>query len=309
MLPIRSFILICSVVTAVGCNTGDAPVSISPNTQSDSAAASSRGRPDRGATSVETRPVPPSPPIAILRRVLDDAHLHNVFRIHEKVLSGAARRRRRISAVGIVGSENRYQRRWRQARCRAGQKHGLSLCAFAVWLRWHPEERRELAKAVRDLDGPIYIHCHHGKHRSPAGAAVACVAAGSIAPENALGILQAAGTSKEYRGLYDSAERGTPLDQKLLDEFQVDFKDSVHPALGRRHGSHRAHARSFEKLCHQSVAAAGPSSRPGRRPRGPLASRALHRAFANRRGESATAGVSSIDAGSRTEQPKASRRI
>src|SRR5262245_48277837 len=36
----------------------------------------------------------------------------------------------------------------------------------------------ELAKAVRDLPGPIYIHCHHGKHRSPAAAAVACVAAG-----------------------------------------------------------------------------------------------------------------------------------
>jgi protein tyrosine phosphatase (PTP) superfamily phosphohydrolase (DUF442 family) len=28
----------------------------------------------------------------------------------------------------------------------------------------------ELAKAVRDLPGPVYIHCHHGKHRGPAAA-------------------------------------------------------------------------------------------------------------------------------------------
>jgi protein tyrosine phosphatase (PTP) superfamily phosphohydrolase (DUF442 family) len=44
-----------------------------------------------------------------------------------------------------------------------------------------PESRvRELAKAVRELEGPLYIHCHLGKHRSPAAASAACVAAGLL---------------------------------------------------------------------------------------------------------------------------------
>jgi protein tyrosine/serine phosphatase len=69
-----------------------------------------------------------------------------------------------------------------------------------------PAERAaELAKAVRDLPGPIYIHCHHGKHRSPAAAAVACVAAGLLAPERAPAVLKEAGTSPNYRGLFASA--------------------------------------------------------------------------------------------------------
>jgi len=89
-----------------------------------------------------------------------------------------------------------------------------------------PEGRiRELAKAVRDLDGPVYIHCHHGKHRSPAAAAVACVAAGLIAPEAALPILEAAGTSKNYRGLYDSARTVRKLDAKILDDLDVEFQE------------------------------------------------------------------------------------
>jgi hypothetical protein len=66
-----------------------------------------------------------------------------------------------------------------------------------------PEDRiKELAKAVRELEGPVYIHCHHGKHRSPAASAVACVAAGLIAPQSALAILEAAGTSSADRPLF-----------------------------------------------------------------------------------------------------------
>jgi hypothetical protein len=86
---------------------------------------------------------------------------------------------------------------------------------------------RELAKAVRDLEGPIYIHCHHGKHRSPAAGAVACVAAGLLQPENALSILTLAGTSENYRGLYQSAESARALEASLLDALEVDFRETV----------------------------------------------------------------------------------
>jgi hypothetical protein len=91
-----------------------------------------------------------------------------------------------------------------------------------------PEERaKELAKAVRDLEGPVYIHCHHGKHRSPAAAAVACVGAGLIGAGDALAVLITAGTSTNYRGLYKSAEQARRLDDALLDALEVEFREAV----------------------------------------------------------------------------------
>ena len=91
-----------------------------------------------------------------------------------------------------------------------------------------PQERaRELAKAVRDLEGPIYIHCHHGKHRSPAAATVACVSAGLIEPSAALSVLRTAGTSENYRGLYRSAESARKLDDALLDALQAEFPETA----------------------------------------------------------------------------------
>lgn len=90
-----------------------------------------------------------------------------------------------------------------------------------------PTRTTELAKAVRDLAGPIYVHCHHGKHRSPAAAAVACVAAGLIPPSEAIAVLELAGTNKNYRGLYQSAKSARPFAATSLDQLHVDFHEMV----------------------------------------------------------------------------------
>ncbi len=78
-----------------------------------------------------------------------------------------------------------------------------------------PARAESLAKAVSELQGPIYIHCHHGRHRSPAAASVACVSAGLIAADQALDVLKLAGTSKNYIGLYSSVAQATRLDAHL----------------------------------------------------------------------------------------------
>jgi hypothetical protein len=91
-----------------------------------------------------------------------------------------------------------------------------------------PERRgQELAKAIRDLPGPFYIHCHHGKHRSPAAAAVACVGAGLVDAQWALPILKLAGTSENYRGLYESAGGAHRFEEALLDGLAVEFREKV----------------------------------------------------------------------------------
>ncbi|WP_417378668.1 cytochrome c [Gimesia sp.] len=58
------------------------------------------------------------------------------------------------------------------------------------------------ARVARDLKGPVYIHCHHGKHRGPTAAAVVGICRGSLDQKSAQQFLAQAGTSKDYSGLW-----------------------------------------------------------------------------------------------------------
>jgi protein tyrosine phosphatase (PTP) superfamily phosphohydrolase (DUF442 family) len=88
-----------------------------------------------------------------------------------------------------------------------------------------PEARvLELAKAIRELPKPIYIHCHHGRHRSPTAASVACLAAGLITPTDARAVLEIAGTGKNYRGLFASVESVRFDPSRNWMQLQVDFQ-------------------------------------------------------------------------------------
>ena len=73
--------------------------------------------------------------------------------------------------------------------------------------------QRRLAKAIRDLPGPIYVHCHRGRHRGPAAVAVSIVSLGRAEPVKAMEILRVAGTSRNYPGLYDAVLRARPLEK------------------------------------------------------------------------------------------------
>lgn len=58
------------------------------------------------------------------------------------------------------------------------------------------------ARVSRDLQGSIYIHCHHGRHRGPAAAAIVGLCRGSFDKKQAFLFLEQAGTSKAYAGLW-----------------------------------------------------------------------------------------------------------
>ncbi len=88
-----------------------------------------------------------------------------------------------------------------------------------------PQRAIELAKAVGELPGPIYIHCHHGKHRSPAAAAVACIGAGLMTPADGQRLLKLAGTSKDYRGLHQVVAQSQRVPH--LASIEVEFSETV----------------------------------------------------------------------------------
>jgi protein tyrosine phosphatase (PTP) superfamily phosphohydrolase (DUF442 family) len=86
------------------------------------------------------------------------------------------------------------------------------------------EQALRLARAVRDLPGPIYLHCHHGKHRAPAAAAAVlrCLDA-SCSVARAVALMKQAGTGANYRGLYDSPGKLRRPTKDELDRVPADF--------------------------------------------------------------------------------------
>lgn len=82
-----------------------------------------------------------------------------------------------------------------------------------------PERRQQLAQAVASCEGPIYTHCHHGKHRSAAALASAMVLAGKLTAEQAQERMAVSGTAKEYTGLWQSVRDSKPLP---ADQLHVD---------------------------------------------------------------------------------------
>jgi protein tyrosine phosphatase (PTP) superfamily phosphohydrolase (DUF442 family) len=160
---------------------------------------------------------------------LPSKHLPNPILVHPKVISGGQPEGQAgFAELRELGVKTVISVDGAMPDVETAKKYGLRYVHLPHGYDGIPEERaKDLAKAVRDLPGPIYIHCHHGKHRSPAAAAVACVAAGLVDPVDARGILELAGTSENYRGLYRSAERARPLDPEVLDRLTARFPETA----------------------------------------------------------------------------------
>lgn len=85
------------------------------------------------------------------------------------------------------------------------------------------DESRTIARAIRDLPGPVYIHCHHGKHRGPAATAAALVHLGRMTPEQGGAFMKNAGTAPSYPGLYECVAKAVVLSTSELDTAPSDF--------------------------------------------------------------------------------------
>lgn len=73
--------------------------------------------------------------------------------------------------------------------------------------------QRQLMSVSDQVQGKIYVHCHHGKHRGPSAAAVLCMLEDRRPRDAALRILHQAGTANYYAGLWDSVRE---FDRQLV---------------------------------------------------------------------------------------------
>jgi protein tyrosine phosphatase (PTP) superfamily phosphohydrolase (DUF442 family) len=174
-------------------------------------------------------PASPAAPTADVPEKLETTSLPNSVRIHSKVISGGQPEGdAAFSDLQKLGIKTIISVDGAKPDLDLARKYGMKYVHLPHSYDGIPEHRvKELARAVRDLQGPIYIHCHHGKHRSPAAAAVACVSAGLINPSVSMGILSLAGTNPNYRGLYQSASAARRIEDSVLDMVSADFPETA----------------------------------------------------------------------------------
>jgi len=154
--------------------------------------------------------------------------LHNVLRVDDRLISGS-------SPDGDAGFASLHQLGVRtvisvdgaRPDVERGRRHGLRYVHLPVGYDGVPRQHAlRIARAVRDLPGLVYVHCHHGKHRGPAAAAVARLCLDErCGADDAVAFLQQAGTAPNYKGLYASAEqlrRPTPGE---IDAVPADFPE------------------------------------------------------------------------------------
>jgi len=164
-----------------------------------------------------------------LLRKIESTALPNAFHVSDKVISGGQPAGDAAFAeLAKLGVKTVISVDGAKPDVVAAKKHGLRYVHLPHGYDGIPTGRLlDLAKAIRDLPGPVYIHCHHGKHRSPTAAAAACVSIGALETDDAMRVLAAAGTSQSYRGLYQTVKEATRVDHKTLDERQVEFREVV----------------------------------------------------------------------------------
>jgi protein tyrosine phosphatase (PTP) superfamily phosphohydrolase (DUF442 family) len=88
----------------------------------------------------------------------------------------------------------------------------------------------EIARAIKELPGPIYLHCHHGKHRSASAAGAAAVTLGEITNEDAIARMKVSGTSPNYKGLYECVNEATIVKVEELETADNAFPEESRPS-------------------------------------------------------------------------------
>ena len=169
-------------------------------------------------------------------------HLHNLLQASSSIYSGAEPAEDAAFAdLANLGVKTIVSVDGARPNVEAAARHGLRYVHIPLGYDGVTRQAgQSLARLVREAEGPFYIHCHHGNHRGPAGAAVACIAAGERDGKSALAILELAGTSKDYPGLWRDVERYAPppKDAKLPELVAVAEVGSLAAAMAQIDRSH-----------------------------------------------------------------------
>jgi hypothetical protein len=171
---------------------------------------------------------PPPPARTFDPKPVEAVGLHNVFQIADGVYSGSSPEdERSFESLQLLQIKTILSVDGAAPDVEGAKSFGLRYVQLPIGYDGVSGSRAiEIAKAIRDLPGPIYIHCHHGKHRGPAAVAAAlrCLEP-KVSAESLAQFLKIAGTDPRYSGLYSAIER----EPARLDDTKIAFPERTEP--------------------------------------------------------------------------------
>jgi hypothetical protein len=145
--------------------------------------------------------------------------LHNVFRVCDTIFSGSGPEgEQAFASLKKLGVKTVISVDGARPDVGLARKYGLRYVHMPVGYGGVSRPQAlQIARVARELPGPFYIHCHHGKHRGPTVAAVARLCVDErCGVADALAVLRSAGTDPRYQGLFRSVrEFRRPTAQEL----------------------------------------------------------------------------------------------
>jgi protein tyrosine phosphatase (PTP) superfamily phosphohydrolase (DUF442 family) len=135
---------------------------------------------------------------------VDAPGLHNTFRVSDRMYSGSGPDGDAgFASLKDLGIKTVISVDGAKPDAEAARRHGLTYVHLPFGYDGIPRDRvLGLAKAAATLPGPIYVHCHHGKHRGPAAvAAIQLCTDTTWDTAKAEAWLRTAGTDSRYAGL------------------------------------------------------------------------------------------------------------
>ncbi|MEQ1631461.1 MAG: cytochrome c [Planctomycetota bacterium] len=160
----------------------------------------------------------PSLPTLSAEKPKDLNGLHNIVAYADRVFSGAVPEGEEgFATLQALGVRTVVSVDGATPEVDAAARRGIRYIHLPISYDAVPELRAlQLAQVIANTDGPLYMHCHHGKHRSAAAVAAASVLAGCAEPEVAQSRMKVSGTATAYTGLWSSVRNARALDADAL---------------------------------------------------------------------------------------------
>lgn len=175
-------------------------------------------------------PLRTAEPLPALSHVVElhSTGLHNLFRISDRLFSGGRPEDEEgFASLQKLGIKTVISVDGTPPDIETARKYRLKYVHIPIGYDGIPRETMlRLAKAAKVLPGPIYIHCHHGKHRGPAAvAAVALCTDKACRASDAIAFMRRAQTDPKYQGLYAVTRDFIPLKDDELQKIPEDFPE------------------------------------------------------------------------------------
>jgi len=131
--------------------------------------------------------------------------LHNVFHLSDTIVSGSEPDGDEAYAtLADWGVRTVLSVDGKVPDAELAARHGLRYVHVPIQYKGiTDDELLRIVKTFRELEGPFYVHCFHGKHRGPAAAAIGRLVVDGAPRDRAIAEMrQWCSTSPKYEGLY-----------------------------------------------------------------------------------------------------------